>query len=114
MSGGLLVGQTASGWRVPVPFHTPAYAAGLDSGDVILALDGRPATMAAWSALADRAPGDRVALRIRRRGNRVVNRTLALAADPSLQIRAVERAGGTLSAAERAFRDAWLGSRVGQ
>jgi predicted metalloprotease with PDZ domain len=109
--GGLLVGESAAGRRVPVPFNTPAYDAGLDSGDVVIAIDGRPATMAAWSALSDRAPGQRVAVRIRRRDGRVVNATATLAADPSLQIVDLERGGGTLTPAQRAFRDAWFGSR---
>jgi hypothetical protein len=41
----------------------------------------------------------------------VVNATATLAADPSLQIVDLERGGGTLTPAQRAFRDAWFGSR---
>jgi hypothetical protein len=37
---------------------------------------------------------------------------MTLQADPSMEIAAIEDAGGTLSAEQKAFRDAWLGSHV--
>jgi len=79
---------------------------------VITTIDGRPATAAAWAALSSRAPGDRVAIVLRRRDGRVVNTTATLAADPALEITDVERTGGALTGAQRAFRQAWLGTRV--
>jgi predicted metalloprotease with PDZ domain len=112
VADGLLIGTTPAGHVYPVPFGTPAYAAGMDAGDLLTSIDGRPATMAAWAALASREPGTRVAFVLRRRDGRVVNTTATLAADPALQIAPIERAGGVLTAAERAFREAWLGSRV--
>ena len=112
VSGGLLVGVSPSGGTLPVPFGTPAYGAGIDAGDVITTIDGRPATAAAWSALSSRAPGDRVAIVLRRRDGRVVDTTATLAADPALEITDIERTGGGLTAAQRAFRQAWLGTRV--
>jgi predicted metalloprotease with PDZ domain len=112
VQGGLLIGTSASGRPFPVPFGTPAYAAGLDVGDVVTAIDGQPATASAWTALSRRSPGDRVALVVRRRDGRVVNTTATLAPDPALQITAIERTGGMLTPAERAFRQAWLGTKV--
>jgi predicted metalloprotease with PDZ domain len=110
--GGLLVGTSAAGRIVPVAFGTPAYAAGLDVGDLVTAIDGQPATTSTWAALSRRSPGDRVALVLRRRDGRIVNTTATLAADPALQITPIERAGGTLSPAQRAFRQGWLGTKV--
>jgi predicted metalloprotease with PDZ domain len=112
VQGGLLVGVSGSGRIIPVPFDTPAYAAGLDAGDVLTSIDGQPATQAAWAALSRRAPGQRVAVRLRRRDGRVMDTSATLAANPALQVVAVEQAGGTLTAAQRAFRQAWLDTKV--
>lgn len=106
--GGLLVGG-ASG--ALVRFESPAYAAGIDSGDVIVAIDDRPATRAAWDGLARRAPGDQVPLVVARRDGRRVATTLTIAADPALRLVPID-ASGPLPDDVRAFRRAWLGSRV--
>ena len=37
-----------------VPFGTPAYEAGLDTGDVVTTIAGDPATAAAWNGLSRR------------------------------------------------------------
>jgi hypothetical protein len=42
----------------------------------------------------------------------VVNTTATLGADPALEITDIARTGGALTAAQRAFRQAWLGTRV--
>ncbi|MEZ5319212.1 MAG: hypothetical protein R2752_17560 [Vicinamibacterales bacterium] len=102
--GGLLVDAL-------VPFNVPAYAAGIDSGDVLTTIDGQPATAGAWSALARRAPGTVVPVGVRRRDGREVTVSLTVGEDPSLQILPVEQTGGALTAAQRAFREAWLGAR---
>jgi predicted metalloprotease with PDZ domain len=93
---------------------TPVYTAGLDRGDRVLAADGRPiAKQEDWTAaLAGRAPGDSIALLVRRRGQET-RLVLRLIADPTLEVVPAERAGTALSAAEREFRSAWLGSRAG-
>jgi predicted metalloprotease with PDZ domain len=104
-SGGVVV-------RGLVPFATPAYAAGIDAGDVIARIDGASATPTAWAALRDRRPGTTVPITVRRRDGRTEQVTLTVAADPALQIRAVEEAGGTLTPAQRAFRQSWLATRV--
>ena len=53
------------------------------------------------------APGERVAVSVRRRDGTAANRTLVVSADPALQIVPVER-GGVLSVAQREFRQAWM------
>ena len=94
---------------------TPAYDAGLGRGDLLRSAAGRPIRSAEdWAAvLAAHGPGDEVPLVFRRRG-REVRATLRLAADPAIEVVPIEAAGGTLGEAERAFRSAWLESRVGR
>ena len=62
-------------------------------------------------ALDRRKPGETVQLEILRRDGRVVPSTLTFREDPRLEAVPVEAAGGTLTAAHRAFRDAWLGAK---
>ena len=104
-SGGLVI-------RGVVPFGTPAYEAGLDRGDVIVAVDGAPATMAAWQGVSRRRAGSMMTVTIRRRDGETVTRTVTLAADPAMQIVPIEEAGGTLTPEQRAFRESWLSSKV--
>ena len=91
---------------------TPVYAAGLDRDDELITVDG--IAMSGASRLEDiiqrRKPGDTVRMTIRRRGE---TRDLAvtIAEDPALQLVPVERTGRAPSAAERQFRDRWLGSQ---
>jgi predicted metalloprotease with PDZ domain len=115
-------------WMGPVPIEltrtgarvmdqtiedTPAFAAGLDRDDELITVDG--IAMNGSSRLEDiiqrRKPGDTVRMTIRRRGE---TRDLAvtLADDPTLQLVPVERTGRAPSAAERQFRDRWLGSQL--
>jgi predicted metalloprotease with PDZ domain len=91
---------------------TPVYAAGLDREDELITVDG--IAMTGTSRLEDiiqrRKPGDTVRITIRRRAE---TRDLAvtIAEDPTLQLVPVERTGRAPSAAERQFRDRWLGSQ---
>jgi predicted metalloprotease with PDZ domain len=105
---GLLVGGATAQL---VPFNSPAYAAGLDAGDHIVTIDGRPATRSGWEALRRGAPGDRHVLTVGRRDGRRVTTTLTLADDPALRIVPIE-SRRPLTDAERTFRDAWLGSQT--
>jgi predicted metalloprotease with PDZ domain len=109
--GGVTIGDDGSGRRGLVPFETPLYRAGVDAGDVITAIDGRPATVAAWNAMGGRAPGTQVALDIRRRDGRTVSAVVVVGEDPALEIVAVERTGTALTDAQRKFRNDWLRSR---
>ncbi len=96
----------------PTTFGTPMYEAGLDAGDRLLTLDGRSiATISDLSAaLGARKPGDHVPVTWRSRDG-ARSGTLALMANPRLEVVPVEEAGGTLTEAQRSFRDAWLNSR---
>jgi predicted metalloprotease with PDZ domain len=110
--GGLMVGVGNQGNEVPVPFGTPAYDAGLDAGDVIATIDDQPATMTAWNALRQKKPGDAVRLAIRRRDAATVAKTMTLKPNPTVEVVAVEYAGGTLTDAQKAFRESWFGTKV--
>jgi predicted metalloprotease with PDZ domain len=105
--GGLVVGRGRGG-RTLVPFGTPLYDAGIDLDDVITEIDGQPATPAAWTAIAQRKPGDPVTLTVRRRDGRVVSTKATLVADPRILVVPVEAAGVSPTPAQRAFRDSWL------
>lgn len=111
--GQFQVRQTSAGVVVAglVPFGTPAYEAGIDLGDTVTTIDGQPATVALWTGLRDRKPGESVAITIRRRDGTAVEKALAIQADPALTIEDVA-ATGTLTPEQKAFRDAWLGTRI--
>jgi predicted metalloprotease with PDZ domain len=93
---------------------TPAYAAGLENGDVIVTVAERPVASAADIAdlIAVRQPGDRMPVRFIRRGAAMTS-TLVVAEDPALELVALESAGGALTPEQHAFRAAWLASRAG-
>lgn len=93
----------------PVPFNTPIYDAGLDSGDIIKTIDGQPATTAAWNALSNKKPGDKVSVVVIRRGGTSVTKTITVTADPTAsQVVPVDNP----TAAQQAFRAAWIASKV--
>jgi predicted metalloprotease with PDZ domain len=97
-----------------VPWGSPAFNAGLDQGDVIVDVDGKPmAAGVLQNALERRKPGDRVSLTFKRRGGRTGTATVTLEEDPSLEAVPVESSGRTLTPDQRAFRDSWLGSKAG-
>ena len=112
-TGGLLVGMGSGrggGIKTPVAFNAPLYKAGVDFGDTITTIDGQPATMDSWAALTTKAPGTQVKLGILRRGGLTATGTLVIEADPNLQI--VDMGTAALSESQKAFREAWLGSKV--
>lgn len=115
VGGGLLVGMGGgrgggAAVKSPVAFNTPLYKAGVDFDDTIVTIDGAPATMDSWAAMAVKAPGTKVQLGIQRRGGARVTRTLSVEEDPALTIVDLA-AGGSLAAAQKAFRDSWLSSK---
>lgn len=110
-AGGLAIGVERFGERSLTAFNTPLYEAGVDSGDLILSIDRRPATRALWDDIAARSPGEFVALTVRRRDGVEVTRRVAIAANPRLEVVSIENAGGALTSAQRAFRMAWLGPK---
>ena len=92
---------------------TPLYAAGVESGDKILVVDGlRMTTEASWDAmLAGRKPGDVVPIVWQQRGTRREG-TMTLGSSPFLTVETYETAGLPVSDAQKAFRASWLASGV--
>ncbi|MGH9312116.1 MAG: M61 family metallopeptidase [Vicinamibacterales bacterium] len=92
---------------------SPAYAAGLEQDDVITAANGKPVATSAdvEFALRDLRPGERAAIAFLRRGQ-PVRATVTVAEDPALDLVTLEATGGTLTPAQRTFRERWLGSKV--
>lgn len=87
---------------------SPLHAAGLDRGDRILSLAGRPLTTGAelQAALSDLAPDEAAEVVFESRGTRRIA-SLAFTADPRLHIVAYERAGRVPTAEMLAARAAW-------
>ncbi len=115
VNGGLLVGMGGArggGAKTPVAFDAPIYKAGVDFSDIITTIDGQPATMETWAALTAKPVGSQVKLGILRRGGLTGTGTLVLEADPNLTVADLTAGGGTLTEAQKAFRDAWLSSKV--
>jgi predicted metalloprotease with PDZ domain len=92
---------------------TPAYLAGLETGDRILSLDGRAITSPGdvGAILAARHIGDQIEIVFESRGQRVEGR-VDLTSDPRLEVVTFEEAGREVTASIRAFRSDWLGSKV--
>jgi predicted metalloprotease with PDZ domain len=96
----------------PTLEDTPAYAAGLDRDDELLSVEGVEVSSPSRldETIGRRRPGETVRVSIRRRGM-VRELLVTLTEDPRLQLVPVERAGRQPTEAERAFREAWLGSK---
>ena len=94
-----------------VPPGSPAYAAGLERGDIIVSIGGTRVMRAddVDRALTARKPGDTLAVAFERRGQQVTA-TLRLVEDPSVELVPAEQTGQPLSDAQRRFREAWLSS----
>jgi predicted metalloprotease with PDZ domain len=113
-ANGLAVGVVGQNGGIPsrpfpVPFKTPLYDAGVDSGDTIKTIDGQPATSARWNAIAGKKPGDSVKLVVMRRGGEIITRTITVIQDPTARrIVAMENP----SPAQKTFRDSWLATKV--
>ena len=93
---------------------SPAYEAGLDVDDQITAIDGK--SVVTWpqvqDVLAAHKPGARVTVVFRRRTGALAHATMTLKEDPALEAALVEDTGGAPTPAQRAFREAWLGSHT--
>ena len=98
----------------PTLVGTPLYAAGIDRGDRIVSLDGRALTSEAVLAavLAARRPGQEIAVEYETRGGLRRTGRVTLAEDPALEVVTYEEAGMPVTAAMRAFREGWLGSKA--
>jgi predicted metalloprotease with PDZ domain len=111
VNGGLLVGMGGGRGGVtktPVQFNWPLYKAGVEFDDTITTIDGAPATQDSWAAITAKAPGTQVQLGIMRRGGARTTRTLIVEENPALTIADV---GNAITPSQKAFRDAWLGSK---
>lgn len=94
-----------------VAFGTPAFGAGLERGDVITSVEGVAFTSLP-AVLKGRQPGETVALEFRRPSGAVAKASLTLGEDPAVQAVTIESTGGTLSPEQKAFRQAWVGSKA--
>ncbi len=96
----------------PTVEDTPVYAAGLDRGDELLSIGGTAVNSPSQleEAIQRRKPGDQVRVSIRSRGT-IRDVTITIEEDPRLHVIPVEQTGRQLTAAERTFREAWLGSK---
>ena len=95
--------------QIPLP-DSPLYKAGVDRGDTLVGLgNAKFASADDWKAALDALkPGQSVTLFYRNRtGDH--HATLTAIADPTIEIVRTETAGGAPTAAQQAFRDAWLG-----
>ncbi len=106
-SGGLAVSTLVSPtW--------PVYAAGLEMDDVLSEIDGQKVTTDAdlQGALAKHQPGQEISIAFTDRRGRSNTARVALTANPHVEVVPVEStAGGTLTEAQRTFRQRWLGAR---
>ena len=106
--------ESRNGARVAVliPPTWPIYAAGIDQDDELQAVDGQKiAADADVAAVVQRhKPGDRIAVTFTDRTGIAKTATITLAEDPHVDVVPVE-AAGTLTAAQKAFRERWLGPR---
>jgi predicted metalloprotease with PDZ domain len=92
---------------------TPIYKAGIDAGDVILKADGKEvATATAFNAIvAAKKPGEKVSIDYSNRTG-THNTILIVEESPAFEVVPAEKTGTALSAAQTAFRNNWLSSKV--
>jgi predicted metalloprotease with PDZ domain len=91
----------------------PLYQAGLDRGDVIRSVDGRPLTSTSTldSIVAAHKPGEALGIEFESRGA-VVKASLTLRENPRLELVLLESIGETPSPAAMAARRRWLDSKA--
>jgi predicted metalloprotease with PDZ domain len=112
-AGAMRLQDAPRGARVDDFVHTgtPAYAAGLERGDIIVSIGGAKVTRAddVDRAITTRKPGDALPIVFERRGQ-TVTATIRLVADPSVELVPAEQIGQAVTSAQRQFREAWLSS----
>ncbi len=103
--GAVISGIVAPTW--------PLYAAGIDEDDEIQRIDGERIVSASdiVAALRRRKPGDRVEIAFMTRAGTPRTGAVVLAANPHVEVLPLDRAGGSLTAAQLAFRQRWLGPK---
>ena len=90
----------------------PIYASGLDQDDELQQVDGRRINNDGdvASALARRQPGDTIHIAFVDRTGSARTARVTLAEDPHMEVVPAEH-GGTLTTAQKTFRDHWLGAK---
>jgi predicted metalloprotease with PDZ domain len=115
-AGELRLQDVPGGVRIAgaVLFGSPAYEAGLERDDVIVAIDAAAATAAEHvdAVIRTARPGASLAVTYMRRNQRVTSR-IRVVADPRIEVVPAEQVGQPLTDAQRRFRDAWLRSASG-
>ena len=105
--------ESRDGWRVAalVPPSWPIYAAGLDEDDDLQQVDGQRIASAGDIAtvLQRRKPGDTISVVFVDRTGAAKTAKVTLAEDPHTDV--VPLDAGALTAAQKTFRDGWLGAR---
>jgi len=105
--------ESRDGWRVAalVPPSWPIYAAGLDEDDDLQQVDGQRIASAGDIAtvLQRRKPGDTITVVFVDRTGAAKTAKVTLAEDPHTDV--VPLDAGALTAAQKTFRDGWLGAR---
>jgi predicted metalloprotease with PDZ domain len=93
-----------------------AFAAGLSSGDIIVSVNGEPATSSDVlnAIIAKHHVGDVLKLDVLQKGSLEIPVTMTLKGVPTLRLATFESAGIPVTDAVRAFRKSWLGSKVTQ
>ena len=96
-----------------VPLNSPAYASGIDQDDTLTHFAGERVTSAEAvnTVISRHRAGERVAIVYIDRTGTPRNSSVVLAENPHVDVSAVESSGGTLTSAQRAFRDRWLRSQ---
>jgi predicted metalloprotease with PDZ domain len=96
-----------------LPWGSPLFTAGVDQGDTIIDVAGKPIGGGVLdAALKARKPGDRLPITVKRRGGATFTASVVLVEDPALETVPLESTGATLTADQKAFREAWLGSQA--
>jgi predicted metalloprotease with PDZ domain len=103
--------QSREGVRVAslVAPNWPVYAAGLDQDDELREIDGQRITgdTDVSAVVARHKPGDRIPVTFVDRTGHAKTATITLVEDPELEVVPVD----SPTAAQKTFRDAWLGSK---
>jgi predicted metalloprotease with PDZ domain len=105
-------GRAVAGSRVRV--GQPIYATGMEQGDTLLTLAGRPVGSAndIQAILDARRPGDTLEVSFRSRGVTVDGRVV-LATNPRMELVPAEAGGATVAPGALEARRRWLGSKAG-
>ncbi len=113
--GDVRVDSRSEGARIEavVAPGSPAYAAGLDQDDTLLQIAGERVTSAEAinTVISRHRPGERVPIVYVDRQGASKTGSVMLAEDPHVEVVTIEAAKGTLTPAQRAFRDRWLKSQ---